>query len=155
VGLHSQVKKLQIMKTSFLAIIVSFGILSGVFANDDSVKADLTKTLSMLFKMDGTNYLRNANAYYQTTIMYNGMTVVAFRNNTSGWVGFFKKLSPTDLPEKAQLIISKNFHGCTIQQVSMYINSDGDINYFAQLSGKKSFILKIGADGSVDRFKPK
>ena len=141
------------MKTAFLAIILSFGIFSGAFANDDSVNAHLANTLSMIFKTTEKNYLLNANAYYQTTIVYNGMAVVAFKSNNSDWVGFFKKLSSTDLPEKARLNIAKDFQGCEIQQVSMYINTDGDISYFAELSShEKSFILKIEANGKVKRF---
>jgi len=140
------------MKTAFLSIILSFGILSGTFANDDSVNAHLATTLSLMFKMTDKNYLLNANAYYQTTIVYDGMPVIAFKSNNSNWVGFFKRLSSTDLPQRARLNIAKNFHGRKIQQVSMYINTDGDITYFAELSGSKSFLLKIEVDGTVKRF---
>ena len=141
------------MKKALLAITLSFGILSGALANDDSINAHLANTLSLLFKTGDKKHLLNANAYYQKTIVYNGMAVLAFKSNNSDWVGFFKRLSTTDLPQKAQLDIARNFHGSRIHQVSMYINTDGDISYFAELSGsKKSFFLKIEADGTVKRF---
>ena len=141
------------MKTGIFATILSFGILSAAFADDDSVKAHLANTLPVIFRTNNKNSLLNANAYYQKTIIYNGMAVVAFKSNTSNWVGFFKKLSSTDLPENARLNIARNFTGYKIQQVSMYISTEGDIDYFAELSGNnKSFILEIETDGSVKRF---
>lgn len=141
------------MKTALLAIILSLGIFSGALANDDSVNAHLANTLSLIFKTNDRKRLLDANAYYQTTIVYNGMAIIAFKSNSSDWVGFFKRLSSTDLPQKAQLDIARNFHGSRIHQVSMYINTDGDISYFAELSGsKKNFFLKIEADGTVKRF---
>jgi len=141
------------MKTAFLSTILSIAISFGAFANDDSIDAHLAKTLPVIFKMADETYLLNANAYYQTTVFYKGVPVIAFKSNTSNWVGFFKNLSAADLPQNSQVTIARNFHGCKIQQVSMYIGIDGDIYYFAELAGdKKRFILKIEVNGNVKRF---
>lgn len=142
------------MKKYIVAIILSLGfIYPAAFANDDSVNAHLANTLSMIFKITDNKDLLNANAYHQTTIVYNGMTMVAFKSNTSNWVGFFKKLSAGDLPGNAQLAIAKKYQGYKIQQVSMYINRDGDISYFAEITGnKKCMVLKIEPVGRVREF---
>ena len=141
------------MKTAFLSAILNIVISFGAFANDDSIDAHLAKTLPVIFNMTDESYLLNANAYYRTTVFYKGVPVTAFKSNTSNWVGFFKNLSAADLPQNSQITIARNFHGCKIQQVSMYISIDGDIDYFAELAGdKKRFILKIDANGNVRRF---
>jgi hypothetical protein len=107
----------------------------------------------MIFKITDNKNLLNANAYHQTTIVYNGMAMVAFKSNTSNWVGFFKKLSANDLPENALPVIAKKYQDYKIQQVSMYINRDGDISYFAEMTGnKKCMVLKIEPAGHVREF---
>ncbi|HYK47503.1 MAG TPA: hypothetical protein VEV83_20140 [Parafilimonas sp.] len=141
------------MKTVLLSTILSVVISFGAFANDDSIDAHLAKTLPLIFKMTDETYLLNANAYYQTTVFFKGVPVTAFKSNTSNWVGFFENLSAADLPQNSQLTIARNFHGCKIQQVRMYIGIDGEIDYFAELArDKKSFILKIDVNGNVKRF---
>jgi len=142
------------MKKFILAIVLSLGIINpAAFANDDSVTAHLANTLSMIFKMTDKNNLLNANAYHQTTIVYNGMALIAFKSNTSNWVGFFKPLSANDLPGEALNQIEKKYRDYKIENVTMYINSAGDINYFAEITvNKKYTVLKIEPTGHVKVF---
>jgi hypothetical protein len=142
------------MKKFILAITISLGLICpAAFANDDSVSAHLATTLSMLFKITDNKNLLNANAYHQTTIVYQGMPIVAFKSNTSNWVGFFKKVSADRLPENAQVTIGRKYNDCRIKEVSMYINTDGDISYFAEITrNNKCTVLKIEPTGHVHEF---
>jgi hypothetical protein len=142
------------MKKIILAIIFCTGsVYPGAFAGDDSIKAHLAHTLSMIFKLTDANYSVNANGYQRYNFMYNGMQVTGFKSKTSNWSGFFKKLSADDLPENALLYIRKHYKDCIVENVIMYFNSEADINYFAELVGdNKCIVLKIQPSGHIKLF---
>ena len=122
------------------------------FAGDDSSDAHIANALPVLFKTVDEN-LMNANDYQQTTLVYKGMMVTAFKSKTSSWVGFFKKIEVNDLPANADAVIAKTYKDYSIENVTMYLNTAGEINYFAELTeDKKCIILKIDAGGSIKVF---
>ena len=141
------------MKKIMMALIFSTALISlTAFAEDDSSDAHIANTLNVLFKTMDEN-LMNANNYQQTTFVYNGMPVTAFKCKTSNWVGFFKQLSENDLPEKALSIINTEYKNYSVKNVTMYFSNEGDIDYFAEiLLNKQCIILKIDASGSIKVF---
>jgi len=95
----------------------------------------------------------NANDYQQASLVYNGMPVTVFKSNTSGWIGFFKKLSANDLPANAEKAINTQYKNCNIKNVTMYFIKAGDVNYFAEITlNKNCIVLKINAAGSIKVF---
>lgn len=141
------------MKKIILAVIFCTAfILPATFAEDDSVNTHISNTLHLLFNITDGNSFINQN-YQQTKFVYNGMQVVAFKNKTSGWVGFFKKLSVEDLPENALLAIKRKYKNYNFQHVMLYLNSNAELCYFAEItSGNKYIVLKIQPSGCVKVF---
>jgi hypothetical protein len=141
------------MKKIFLILCITFLGLAPTFANDDNVNAQLNKSLHMLFKLTDENSLTNATTYKQKSFVYNGMEVTAFKNETTGWLGFFKKLSVDNLPLNAVTSIQHKYKGCTIENVTMYFNSDAAISYFAEIiSNNRCILLKIQPSGKIKVF---
>lgn len=142
------------MKKIILAMILSSGLIyPAAFAADDNINAHLAHTLSLIFKITDSNYTVNANDYQQNNFIYNGMPVTAFKSKTSNWVGFFKKLSANDLPEKALSLIKSKYKECIIENVTMYFNSEIGISYFAELiANNKCIVLKIQSSGHIKVF---
>jgi hypothetical protein len=142
------------MKKIILAMILSTGLIyPAAFADDDSINAHLAHTLSLIFKITDSNYSVNANDYQQSNFTYNGMPVTAFKSKTSNWVGFFKKLSASDLPENALSVIKSKYKECIIENVTMYFNSETDISYFAEIvANNKCIVLKIQPSGHIKIF---
>lgn len=141
------------MKKIMMALMLctSFIYLTA-FAEDDSSDAHIANTLTVLFKMIDENTM-NANNYQQTTFVYNGMPVTAFKCKTSNWVGFFKQLSAKDLPANALNAIENEYKNYSIVNVTMYFSNEGDIDYFAEINlNKQCIILKIDAPGSIKVF---
>src|SRR6187397_1427685 len=122
-----------VMKKIILAIALAAGLVSGAFAGDDSINAHVNNTLHLLFKITDSNYMVNANNYQQKTFVYNGMPVTAFKNKTSGWHGFYKMLSPDDLPENAVSFIKSKYKDCIIKNATLYFNNEADLTYFAEI----------------------
>jgi hypothetical protein len=142
------------MKKIILAMVLSTGLIyPAAFAADDNINAHLAHTLSLIFKITDSNYLVSANDYQQSNFMYNGMPVTAFKSKTSNWVGFFKKLSASDLPENALSLIKSKYKECIVENVTMYFNSETDISYFAEIvANNKCIVLKIQPSGRMKIF---
>jgi len=141
------------MKKIILAIVLTAGLFSGAFAGDDSINAHINNTLHLLFKITDNKYVVDANNYQQKTFVYNGMPVTVFKNKTSGWYGFYKMLSPGDLPENAVSFIKSKYKNCTIKNVTLYFNNEADLTCFAEIIVKnKCIVLKVKPSGSIQAF---
>ncbi len=141
------------MKKILLIVCISVLGLPAAFANDDSVNAQLNKSLHLLFKITDESGLINTNIYQQKSFAYKGIEVTAFKNETTGWTGFFKKLSADDLPSNAVATIQHKYKGCTIKDVTMYFNNNADVNYFAEIvTNTKCILLKIQPSGKIKVF---
>ena len=134
-------------------ILCTAFISPATFAGDDSITSHIHNTLNLLFKITDSGNLINANDYQQITFVYNGMPVTAFKNKTSGWLGFFKKLAVDDLPGNAVSSITTKYKNCKIKNVIMYFNSQADLYYFAEIIlNNKCIVLKIQPSGHVQVF---
>ena len=141
------------MKKILLILCISTLGLPAAFANDDSVNAQLNKSLHLLFKLTDEGNSINATNYQQKSFVYKGIEVTAFKNETTGWTGFFKKLSADDLPSNAVASIEHKYKSCTIENVTMYFNNNADINYFAEIVvHNKCILLKIQPSGKIKVF---
>lgn len=141
------------MKKFFLAIALTACIVSGAFAGDDSINAHINNSLHLLFKITGNHYQVNANNYQQKTFVYNGMPVTAFRNKASGWHGFFRILSPQDLPENAVSFIKSKYKQAIIKNVTLYFDNEAAVMYFAEIVlNNQPIVLKIQPSGLVKVF---
>ena len=95
----------------------------------------------------------NANDYQQSTFVYNGIVVTAFRSKSTNWIGFFKKLPPENLPANAVLQIKNTYKDCNIANATMYFNNDGNVIYYAEIRvSNKCIILKIQPSGDIKVF---
>ncbi len=141
------------MKKILLIICISILGLPAAFANDDSVNAQLNKSLHLLFKLTDESSLINATNYQQKSFVYKGIEVTAFKNETTGWTGFFKKLSADDLPSNAVVSIEHKYKCCKIENVTIYFNNDAAISYFAEIvANNKCILLKIQPSGKIKVF---
>jgi hypothetical protein len=141
------------MKKILLILCISVLGLPAAFANDDNVNAQVNKSLHMLFKITDENGLTNATSYKQRTFVYKGIEVTAFKNETTGWLGFFKRLPVDNLPSNAVSSIQRKYKGCTIENATMYFNNDAAISYFAEIvSNNKRILLKIQPSGKIKVF---
>ena len=141
------------MKKIILAIILCAGFLPHtLFAESDNVRAHISNTLSMLLEM-GRKKNINADQYVHSTLVYNGMRVTAVKSKTSGWIGYFKKLSANDLPDAAVKQINAKYKTGKIEKVIMYFNNAGEVNYFAKIIlNHKCVILKVQESGYTKVF---
>lgn len=142
-----------VMKKIILAIALTAGFISGAFAEDDSSSMHINNTLHLFFNITDNHRLVNANNYLQTTILYNGMPVTAFKNKISGWYGFFKKLSADDLPANAVSLIKNRYKNSTIINATLYFNNEANLTYFAEIMvNNKCTVLEIQPSGSIKVF---
>ncbi len=142
------------MKKIITAIIFCTGfIFNTAFAEDDSIDAHIANTLFVLFKITNTCDIVNANDYQQSTFVYNGIVVTAFKSKSTNWTGFFKKIPPENLPPSAVLQIKNMYKSCSIENATLYFNGDGDIIYYAEvIVSSKCIVLKIQPSGDVKVF---
>lgn len=143
------------MKKIFVAFICCTLLnFSQVFAGDDSVEANITRTLCIMFKLSHTHIgAASESGYRQKAILHNGIYLIAFKSDSSGWTGFFKPLSSDDLPEGVPKHIKNIYKGCIIEHVAMYFDSSADVSYFAEISmNGKLIFLKIQPSGRTKVF---
>jgi hypothetical protein len=141
------------MKKILLILCILILGLPAAFANDDSVNAQLNKSLHLLFKLTDESNMVNATNYQQRSFVYKGIEVTAFKNETTGWIGFFKKLSVDDLPTNAVASIQHKYKGCKIENVTIYFNNDAAVSYFAEIvTNNKYILLKVQPSGKIKVF---
>jgi len=142
------------MKRILLIMVFCCSIaFPAAFAGDDSIDAHIESSLYLYFHIPYTKCLANTNDYQQSSFVYSGIQITAFKSKTTNWAGFYKKLSADDLPGNAITYIKEKYNNSTIEKVTMYFNREGDVSYFAVINtGHKNIVLQIKPSGETKVF---
>ncbi|QEC66584.1 hypothetical protein FRZ67_04460 [Panacibacter ginsenosidivorans] len=85
-------------------------------------------------------------SYKHTQLQYKGSKVEAYYSDTENLIGFGKTLAAIDLPATIIKKIRRRFNECNITSVMLFINTKGNIYYYAGvMQGKALMAVKISS----------
>ena len=85
-------------------------------------------------------------SYKSTQLQYKGSKLEAYYSNTEDLIGFGKTLAVIDLPAAITNKIHRRFSKCNITNVLLFINTEGNIYYYAGvMHGHKLVAVKISS----------
>ena len=142
------------MKKTIFVTALLVALSTAAFASgkdvDKKLLADLTTALK---KSTEGNWMSKAN-YTQFTFDFNGKAAAAYYDlNNDELLGFGIHFTQTDLPQFVSDAIKKKYNDWLINDAMVFIDENGYVNYFAQVTQNKANIaLKITTDGQVSIF---
>jgi len=142
------------MKKTILATALLVALTTAAFAGEKDVnKKLLTDLTTALKKSTEGNWMSKAN-YTQFTFDFNGKAAAAYYDlNNDELLGFGIHFTQTDLPQFVSDAIKKKYNDWLINDAMVFIDENGYVNYFAQVTQNKANIaLKITTDGQVSIF---
>jgi len=120
-------------------------------AKPTNADRELLRNLSNEFKNSAqVKWTYNVN-YNKAAFIFNGQSISAFYSTDNmELIGYFMyEQNPAVIARSIQ----KNYSGYTLIASGKFIDAHGDINYFAQVTNKKStLVLKITPKGSISIF---
>ena len=138
------------MKTIILATSLLIAVSSTAFTNKN-VNIDLLKDLSSTFKKSTQVCWINKQQYNEAMFKFEDQTACAFyKQDNNELIGFGILLEKAALPQLVTDAINNNYAGWEFVDAMMFVDTDGNVNYFMQVkSSNKVRALKITPGGTL------
>jgi len=143
------------MKQLIFVIALILGFITKGFAHDMIVDTSKPK----LFKVS-VNYNRSAewhseNFYSVEQFNYKGRQIAAWYNAVNNVAGFSRSIDAKDLPAAVSKCLKRKFGNYLITNAMLFINSNGEVLYFAGLQNNKKYIAVEISDKCATRIMQK
>jgi len=127
-----------------ITIIVAFAATTyGEAMNIDAAALDIFK---VVMNRSGKVEWLQKNDYNKRSIMFNGHAISVYYIAEYSLVGLSYRLNANDLPKEVLNRIRKRYSKCLIEDALVFMDSDGDIMYYALVKSYKKFTaLKISS----------
>jgi hypothetical protein len=137
------------MKKILLAATILVAMTTAAFADGKKSNEKLLGDLKTSLKNVDEFAWTTTDSYKKTSFTFNGKATNAYVNvQTGDLIGFGISIDASSLPENSVQNINAKYQGWQLSSAIMFIDSEGNTNYYAQISkGKKSLALKISAKG--------
>jgi hypothetical protein len=136
-------KSLKMKKIILATMLVAFALTT--FAGTKNNDKQLLNDLQAALKSSSQVKWATKTDYNQATFSFSGRAVSAFYDiNENSLIGFSIHYKMDELPKEVADAITKKYADWTVIDAMLFIDSNGDVNYFAQVQkGKSSLALKI------------
>lgn len=92
--------------------------------------------------------------FKKTLIQYNNCNITAYYTESHVLVGFSKRIDSNAIPEPMKILLHHNFKNCSVCDAIVFINSEGDINYYIGLHHAKKYVaIKLISTCKVESIK--
>ena len=129
-----------------ISLIITIIVAFVVAAYGESVNTDVAalEIFKVVMNNPGKVEWLQKNDYYKRTVVFKGHTISVYYIAEYSLVGLSYRLNANDLPKEVLNNIKKRYSKCLIEDALVFIDSDGDVKYYALVKNSKRYTaLKI------------
>ena len=132
------------MKKLGLIITIIVALVASAYAESVNTDVAALEIFKVVMNRSGKLDWLQKNPYNKRSLLFNGHTISVYYITEYSLVGLSYRINANDLPKEVLNNIKKRYSKCLIEDALVFMDSDGDIKYYALLKNNKKYTaLKV------------